>query len=54
MEGATVRVTKVVFADSYIRQADKMAAEAEQFAEFHRMRGEEAWDVGGPGKRGMR
>lgn len=27
--------------DSYIRQADKMAGEAEQFAEFHRMRGEE-------------
>lgn len=27
--------------DAYIRQADKMAAEAEQFAEFHRMRGEE-------------
>ena len=27
--------------DSYIMQADKMAAEAERFGEFHRMRGEE-------------
>lgn len=27
--------------DSYIKEAEKMASEAEQFAEFHRMRGEE-------------
>ena len=27
--------------ESYIREAEKMASEAEQFAEFHRMRGEE-------------
>lgn len=27
--------------DSYIKEAEKMAAEAERFAEFHRMRGEE-------------
>jgi hypothetical protein len=27
--------------DSYIREAERLAAEAEHFAEFHRMRGEE-------------
>ena len=27
--------------DSYINEAEKMASEAERFAEFHRMRGEE-------------
>jgi hypothetical protein len=29
---------------AYVKAAEKMAAEADQFAEFHRMLGEEAKD----------